>query len=299
MIGGAIGCALAAAVSNAFATVVQRRAARRVPAGDTMRLVLIKHLMRQPRWYAGMAGLIGGFAGQAAALSMAGLALVQPVISVELPITLLFAARVFRRRIDRHAMSGMLAVSAGLATLITSMDPTGGRQPTDGWAWLWAGVISVGTLAGLLLAGWALPGSPRATLFGAASGLAFGCTAALMKGALGQLSAGFLALATSWQLYVMIVAGVLGVYLTQNTLQAGPLVAGQPAITAGEPLTSILFGVLLFHESVRLGLWLIPTLVGCGLLATGSVLLARSPLSTAGTERGSSEPRPVSNSGDQ
>jgi drug/metabolite transporter (DMT)-like permease len=280
----AVICALGAALSNALGTVLQRRAARRLPADDTMRLVLVKHLLRQPAWYAGIGGLIGGFLLQATALSNAGLALVQPVISVELPITLLLAARVFRRRVDRDALVGVLTFSGGLALLIVATAPHGGRHPHGTWPWILACGAGVAAVVALLLIGLALRAGARAALFGCATGLTFGTTAALMKGALDRVSHGWPAVLGSWQLYAMVVFGVIGVYLNQNTLQSGSLIAGQPAITACEPLSSILYGVLLFHESLRSGGWLIVAVLGGGVLAGGSVLLSRSPLATAGTE---------------
>lgn len=285
----AVLCALGAALSNATGTVMQSRAARRAPEGDTMRLVLMKHLMRQPGWYAGIGGMIGGFLLQATALSLAGLALVQPVIAVELPITLLIGARVFHRRIGWPALSGMLTLSGGLALLITSTRPRGGHEPATIWPWVWACVISLLLGGGLIVAGLAARGGLRAALFGSVSGLAFGFTAALMKGALNRLPQGLLTVLESWQLYAMVVAGLAAVFLTQNALQSGPLAAAQPAITTCEPLTSILFGVLLFDESLRAGWWLFPTVLGGGMLVTGSALLARSPLSSATT--GQDRPR--------
>lgn len=292
----AVLCALAAAVSNAVGTVMQRKAARQVPERDTMRLALVRDLMRLPVWYAGIGGMIGGFLLQATALSTGGLALVQPLIAVELPITLLIGAKVFRRRIDRNAMLGILAVSGGLALLVVATDPANGHQPDTLWPWVWACVITIAVGGGLVLGGLAVRGGPRAALFGAASGLAFGFTATLMKGALDQLSHGIGAVLTSWQPYAMIVAGVTGFFLTQNAFQSGPLVAAQPAITTFEPLTSILYGVLLFHESVRAGPWLIPTVIGGISGVVGSVLVARSPLSTAGADQ-PSEAEPTPNSG--
>lgn len=279
----AILCALGAALSNATGTVMQRRAASRLPARDTMRLALIKHLMRQPGWYAGIGGMIGGFLFQATALSLAGLALVQPIISVELPMTLLIGARVFHRRVGWTALSGMIALSGGLALLITSTMPRGGHEPDTVWPWAWACGISVVVAGGLVVAALAARGGLRAALFGSAAGLAFGFTAALMKGALNRMAGGPLAVATSWQLYAMVLVGIAAVFLTQNALQSGPLAAAQPAITTCEPISSILFGVLLFEESLRAGWWLVPTVLGGGLLIAGSVLLAHSPLSTATT----------------
>lgn len=49
-------------------------------------------------------------------------------------------------------------------------------------------------------------------------------------------------------------------------------------LTLGDALISILYGVTLFEEELRTGWWLLPELAGLGLIATGCVVLARSPL---------------------
>jgi drug/metabolite transporter (DMT)-like permease len=83
---------------------------------------------------------------------------------------------------------------------------------------------------------------------------------------------------SSWELYAMIVTGIGSMFLLQSALNAGPLVAVQPGITLTDPIVSILWGVLVFHERVRSGWFLTLTVVG-GLVMIGAVLvLARSPL---------------------
>lgn len=277
----AIFFAICAAASNATGTVLQRRAASLAPADETMRLALMKDLIRRPIWLAGIGGLIGGFLFQALALSHGELSLVQPIVVAELPLTLAVAALLFRARLDRDAIGGAIAVSAGLALVMLATNPHGGHE-ANGWlAWFAACVVSVGVGLGLVLAGLRLHGGRRGTLFGAAAGLGFGFTAALMKGALDRISGGVGAVVSSWQLYAMVATGIASVFLIQNALQAGSLVAVQPAITICDPLTSVGYGVFLFGEQLRGGIWLLPSLVGAITIAVGSVVLSRSPLSAA------------------
>ncbi len=91
---------------------------------------------------------------------------------------------------------------------------------------------------------------------------------------------GVAALFTSWQLYATAVAGVGALFLLQNALQAGTLVAVQPCLTLGDALISILYGVTLFGEDLRTGWGLFPELLALGLIAAGCVELARSPLAS-------------------
>jgi drug/metabolite transporter (DMT)-like permease len=76
----------------------------------------------------------------------------------------------------------------------------------------------------------------------------------------------------------MVAAGVLGMFLTQSALNAGQLIAAQPGLSLSDPLISVLWGVLAFHEQIRQG-WYIPGEVACaGVIVAGVVTLARSPL---------------------
>ena len=110
-------------------------------------------------------------------------------------------------------------------------------------------------------------------------GSAFGLTAALMKGMTTHFSDGFGALFTSWQLYAMVATGVLGIFLVQSALNAGRLIAAQPGLTLSDPIVSILWGVLAFHEKVRGGsVSLMFAALSTVLLAAAVVALARSPL---------------------
>jgi drug/metabolite transporter (DMT)-like permease len=270
--------AVCAAASNALGTVFQRKAARLAPPEETMRLALLADLLRRPVWLLGIAGLIGGFIFQAAALHFAALALVQPVVVAELPLTLAVAALVFQTRLDRDAVWGTVAVSAGVAVVLVATAPQHGHPVRGELPWLAAGVVSVVVCALLVVAGLNVTGPRRAALFGVAAGIGFGFTAALINGAVHRLDHGLGELFSSWQLYAMIVAGIGSVFLAQNALQAGPIVAAQPPITTCDPLASVGYGVLLFGEQLRGGYWVLAALVGTGIVLGGTVLLSRSPL---------------------
>ena len=56
----------------------------------------------------------------------------------------------------------------------------------------------------------------------------------------------------------------------------GSLAASQPALTIGDATVSLLLGVTVFGESVRVGWWLVPELIGLGLVCAGVIVLARA-----------------------
>jgi drug/metabolite transporter (DMT)-like permease len=269
--------ALCAAGCNAVGTVFQRKAARNAPADETMRPALLWDLARRPVWLLGIGGMIGGFVCQAAALHFAELSLVQPIVVFELPLTLAVGAAVFHRPLDRHAVWGTVAVSAGVSLVLVAIAPQPGRAPA-GFTWIIAVVATLALVAVLIVAGLRSRGSRRAALFGVASGLGFGFTAALMNAALHVLDHGVVALLTTWPAYATVAAGIGSVFLVQNALQAGSIVAAQPAVTSCDPLASVAYGVLVFGEQLRGGIWLVPTTIGAVVGIAGTVLLARSPL---------------------
>ncbi|MCE3551750.1 DMT family transporter [Pseudonocardia sp. RS11V-5] len=277
--------AVCAAACNAVGTVFQRKAARAAPDSETMRPALLWDLMRRPPWLVGIAGMIGGFLCQAAALHFAPLTLVQPIVVFELPLTLAVAAVVFGRRVDRNAVWGTLAVSAGLTLVLIALEPRPGPAST-GASWVLVIAVTLVVVAALVLVGLRTRGSRRAALFGVGAGIGFGFTAALMDEALRVLDGGVAALLSDWPVYAMVAAGIGSVFLTQNALQAGPIVAAQPAITTCDPLAAIAYGVLMFGEQLRAGIWLVPTLIGAAIAIGGTVALAHSPLAEAQPDGG-------------
>ncbi|MDQ0793121.1 DMT family transporter [Streptomyces sp. B1I3] len=276
--------AVLTALSNGSASVLQRRAALNVPDSEAMRLSLFGHLLRQKVWLAGIALVVVAAVCQAVALATGPIAVVQPIFVIELPATLLLAGFVMRVRMPRSVWLGVGAVTLGLALGMASAAPVGGSDSVRGAAWVPALVLTGLFEAALIVAALGLRGNPRAALLGLAAACGYALTAALMKDAMARLEAGdgLTSLLTAWQLYATAVAGVGALYLLQNALQAGTLVAVQPMLTLGDALISVLYGVTLFGERLRTGWWLLPQLTGVALIAVGCVVLARSPLASGG-----------------
>jgi drug/metabolite transporter (DMT)-like permease len=281
--------AFAAAIGNAVASVLQRRAARRLPADQPLRPRLLLQLLRQPVWWGGIGGVIVGGLLQAAALWSGELAVVQPVLAMELPLTLLFAALVFRRPMTRRPLLGTAGLTAGIVLLLVATTPSGGRAEVSGTRWLVVLPVVVAGVVALGVAGRFSSGAVAAALLGSAAAVTFALTAALMKDATARLSGGPAGLFTSWQLYATCLAGVTALLLLQNAYHAGTLVAAQPAVTVGDGLVSIVLSVALFGERIRTGGWLVLALVGVGLIVLGAVELSRSPLVSADPDRANQE----------
>ena len=76
--GLAVGLALLASLLFAVATAVQHRAAVEVPHEQARGLRLLRRLLRNKRWWAGVLLAGAGYTAHAAALGVGSLLLVQP-----------------------------------------------------------------------------------------------------------------------------------------------------------------------------------------------------------------------------
>ncbi|MER5794672.1 DMT family transporter [Streptomyces sp. NPDC001980] len=267
--------AVLGAVSNAAGTAFQRKAASTAPGRSGLRLLLV--LMRRPAWAIGIAGVAGAAVFQALALVNGPMALVQPLFMLELPFALLIAVPLMHRRPSPEGWRTIAVVVAGLALLLAAAAPSGGRQQASMQRWVPVLALTLGAIAVTVL----LVRSSSSPLFraaGLATGAAIGnaLTAALMKSATGRLADdGLAAFLTAWQTYGFALTGIAALLLLENALQAGPLVASQPALTIGDAAVSLLLGVALFDESVRTGWWLLPEVAGAGLILWGVTRLTR------------------------
>lgn len=284
--------AVAAAGVNATSSVLQRKANRDLPAGGAgPRRGVLVGLLHSPAWCAGIAGVVVGFLLQAAALGAGQLSAVEPILVIELPLTLLLAARVFRAPLRARELAATAGMAAGLAGLLGFLAPQpGGKSSVEWYVWLAGAGTNLAVVGAVVFWGSRQPrdradrhGSDRrAAAYGVAAGSQFGLTAALIKSMTGRFSQGFGALFTGWQLYAMAVSGLAGLLLLQAAMNAGRLVAAQPGLTLSDPLVSVLWGVLAFGEDVRGGVHLVLATV-CALVMAGSVLvLVRAPVLSGG-----------------
>jgi drug/metabolite transporter (DMT)-like permease len=281
--------AVLAACANATSSVLQRKANRQVPRPQHLNLKLIWNLAHEPVWFGGILAVIVGFLLQATALSNGELSVVEPILVLELPATLVLASRVFRPRLHRREWGSAAAMTAALAGLLYFLSPSAGRNENIPW-YAWVTGIGINLAFVAFMVAWASHGPSgrgradgqnnawQAALLAVAAGSAFGLTAALIKGMTNAYARGFGALFASWQLYGMVVTGAVAMFLVQAAMNAGRLIAAQPGLTLSDPIVSILWGVLVFGERVRSG-WFIALAVISGLVMAGAVVvLARSPL---------------------
>jgi drug/metabolite transporter (DMT)-like permease len=284
-------CAAAAAGGNALANVMQRKASVQQELRRPFGAAVLRDLLRRTTWLLGFGGMVASFLLQAVALHFGQLSTVETVITLEVPLTLLVASHVFRVEVGRSEWTGIWAMTAGMIVLIAALDPRPGNESgVSHGLYAVAGGGTAAFIVVLLLAAQRGPAMWRTACLGAAAGASFGLTASFIKETTAQLSDhGVAGVLTTWQTYAAVGVGITGVVVMQWALHTGPLLAAQPGFTLMDPLVSILWGVLVYGELTRSGVWLLPAILGAAAIGAGAVLLARSPLLPALTQRSSIE----------
>jgi hypothetical protein len=272
--------ALLTAASNAVAAVLQRKAAAQVPPERSMHVSLIADLIRRRVWLAGIAMVVVAAVAQATALAFGPIALVQPIFIIELPVTLMLSALVIRGRdaIRQLPWRAIIITTVALGAGLAAAQPSGAIDSARDSSWMIALIATAAFEALLISTAVGMRGEPRAALLGLAAACGYALTAALLKNAMADLNMGVVEFFTRWHIYAVAAAGVGSLFLLQNALQAGSLVASQPMLTVGDALISIAYGVTLFSEVLRDGWWLLPQFVALAAIIYGCVQIAKSPL---------------------
>jgi drug/metabolite transporter (DMT)-like permease len=242
---------LAASLCTAASSICQRLGARHVRDGEMRGFDpwLVFRLARQPAWLLGFCCMIGGFVFQVSALHFGPLALVQPILAVELLFVFGYLAlRAGWRRARWREWAAVIAMCAGVSVFLRAAAPSGGQPHAPALAWWLAGLAILAAVTGAVAA--ARRGSPqhRAAALGIATGIAWGFAAAVIKELSSHLAGGPAAVFGTWSPYALAVTGAAAMLLTSHAMAAGPLAASQPGFTIGDPVVAILLGVFLFGE---------------------------------------------------
>lgn len=249
----AVLCALVSSLLYAVASVLQHRAAIAQPQSTAMRLGLLARLVRNRVWLLGVAFDGLAYALQFIALGRGSLVLVQPLLVCGLLFALPLGAWLAGGRMSSRDWWGAAAVVLGLSAFLVTASPRVGHAEVANRDWLILFAVSGAVIVGQVMASRTGTNRRRAALLAAAAGLNYGVTAALTKAAAHLLESGVAELFESWEVYVLVGAGVLGMLIAQSAFQAGDLDASLPVLTVVDPVVSIVIGAFLFGEAVRSG----------------------------------------------
>lgn len=250
--GSSVVCALLAAVSFAFAAVMQQESTMTVGCEKSLTPGLLLDLLRRPKWILGGSAMLAGFGLQAAGLAFGPLAVVQPIVVLELAFAIPLGIWRRHRRAGLREWAGIAAVMAGISIFILSASPGAGIQNPATVDWL-ASLVPVAAVgAAAVVVGSRRRGPARAMLLGSAAGLAFGLLSVLTKTVTHLLSSDLDRAFVTWQVYATIAIGIAALVVSQSAYQAGPLAFSMPFVGVLEPLVAIAIGDIVLGEQVHL-----------------------------------------------
>ncbi|WP_084263065.1 DMT family transporter [Actinomadura formosensis] len=270
--------AVVAACFIGLGFVAQQHAAFREPLKKILHPRLLLDLLRSRLWLAGIGSMVIGQIIFAAALNMADVTQVTPVLTTNLIFALFAAHVIYRERLGRTEWQGALLLTGGVALFLGVGLPRGGTAP-GALSFRWAAGAAVLLLAALCAVGGLHRDlRVRAILLACGAGLLYGLEDTLTRSVLLRVDHGVIAALLTWQPYSLLVIGTLGLLFAQSAFDAAPLRISLPATTAAEPLTGIALSIAIFGEQVRVST---PRLaletLGLAAMVAGIIVLGRSP----------------------
>jgi drug/metabolite transporter (DMT)-like permease len=272
---------VASAVVYGSSIVVQHRTVQKHAdnAGNASAAGLVR-LLRSPAWLLAIVGDFVGFLLQIIALSTGPVVVIQPLVVLMLPVSLLASATLGWHRPRRGDYLGVLGVLSGLALFLALIGhPAAAHVPRPrvlGMAIVF--VLVAGAALCALVAG--RNRVVRGAVYGAVAGAFFGTLAVMVDAASERASKGGLHALLAEPRGLVPIAGVAllgvgGIVLTQMSFQVGALAATLPANLAADPLMAVLFGEVLLREHIPLTPGHLVLYAGCLLaVVVGAVRLA-------------------------
>jgi hypothetical protein len=229
--------ALVAALLFGLGSVLQHEAAARAAAGGRLRM---RTLVRQRTWLLGQVATTTGTGAQVAALALAPVALVQPLLAGALVAALGVRAVRTRRLPSRTEWAGAVLTVGGLVVFVVAARP--GRGMPEGPPSGWAPVVAVAVVVLAVAATARLAAGPGPAL-------ACGVTGGLAAGVLDVLTH---ALDGLRALLLQLAEGLLGALLLGVPLPVG---LRDLLVQSGELLTHGLLRALGYLAQCKAHIW--------------------------------------------
>jgi drug/metabolite transporter (DMT)-like permease len=276
----AVALTLVAAMLLGAGWVLQQHAAEQAPNAYFLRLRLIADLVHRPRWLLGLGVMISGQLLSAWSVGHLDLTLYEPLLATSLIFALALAVPLSHQRLRATEMIGAIILAGGVAALSLARSP-GTPSASFGSFSDWPAAAGIAVVAYCFIhAGHLRQGQARATLTGIGTGLVMGISDALTRRTVQILDAHSVAgLLTAWPPYCLLGAALIGMWLMQNSFNAAPLHASLPGVTAAEPVSGILLGVVVFGDVIRISPGMLAVqAIGIVALVVGVIMVARAPV---------------------
>jgi hypothetical protein len=274
----AVVTALASALVLGISAVADQRSTKQVQTRRALSPRIIADLVHQPLWLIAVGANLVGFALQVVALAFGSLALVQPIVALDLMFSVLIGRYVWRRPNAPPAnmklmLGGVVATTVGVAGFLAIGQPSAGITEAR-LSILPPLAIGIVVVTGGCLAVAARNRTLRPLALALACGFNYGVAAFLIKLVTSEFGGGPAQVFTNWPIYVLAVVGPAGYILNQNAYQQGTLLAPvQAIISAADPIISIALGIGWLEVRLRGGPLATAGEVISLLLLTGGIVM--------------------------
>ncbi len=254
------------------------------PSGKTSsnRLTLggMLGLFRIRKWLLGLALVFSGAAFHLIALSMAPVAVVQPVGILAVPWSVLLAAKIHGHEIPRRIWTAVSVTILGVVgfTIFSSLFATGEKEfqfnPILISFIVVCAVCAVLSFVATRAVSWA-----KAMLWSSVGAIFYGLASGMMKAAMNLIQDGGFSL-THWKVLAivgfMLACYGLGVWMIQQGYASGPAEITVGTMTTVDPFVAVVFGLIVLGEGYGMGIGPTIGMVVSGAIAVyGVVLLSR------------------------
>lgn len=255
------------AVVYGTSIVIQHQVAQAQADDEGASAAGLLRLVKHPTFLLAIGGDFIGFLLQLVALSTGPVVLIQPLVVLMLPVSLLVSFLMGGHRPRLGDYLGVLAILGGLAVFLLMVGHPGHENVPH--ARYLAGTIGLILVAGAIVAA-SVTGrnkTIRGAVYGGVAGAFFGTLAVMVDAASEQLSRrGVEGLLSSPRGLVpiisMVVVGTAGMVLTQMSFQVGALGATLPANLAMDPTVAVVLGAIVLrehlpHSPVHIGIYVL------------------------------------------
>ena len=267
-----------------------------VASSNRLTLVGMLRLFLIPKWLLGLVCVLAGAGLHLWALTMAPVAVVQPVGILAVPWSVILAARIHDHRIPGRVWQAVGVTVLGVVgfTIFSSLFAKGQKQ-FGFWpiTWSFAAVCVVCAVLSFFAAKRAVPWA-KAMLWSSVGAIFYGLASGMMKAAMNMVQSGDFHLFHPSTLVVigyMFSCYGLGVWMIQQGYASGPAEITVGTMTTVDPFVAVLFGLFILGEGIGVGFGPSVGMVLSGAVAVyGVVLLSKDhPDAVAEREKAAAE----------
>ncbi len=226
-----------------------------VASGNRLSFAKLLRQFTKPRWLAGLLCVIGGAGLHLVALTMAPVAVVQPIGILAVPWSVLLAARIHRHRIPGKVWQAVVLTIIGVVgfTVFSALFATGRKDDFAFEAIVTSFLLVLLVCALLTMAALRAPGWAKAMLWATVGAVFYGLASGMMKSAMNLVQRHGRDFLTADVLVVvgfMLACYILGVWMIQQGYASGPPEITVGTMTTVDPFVAVVFGLVVLGEGI-------------------------------------------------